>query len=147
MLKVTVLINWWLKRPCGAVDLPKRLVTQRPSIERTKARSCVGTHTLDSNVEIDDNCRIDTTSCGFDVGFPGSNFIQHIQEWRSQKIPTELANLGSRGALLIKYPETVALPGDKVDEYSSFYLKDTDLHSGVEWPFEDTQTTKQCTSK
>ena len=75
---------------------------------------------------------------GCEVLVPGIAFVDHIGEWRAQRIPSALAAPGEGRAVLVRYAErgpnveregvgwdTAGLVGDSYDE-------------AAEWPFDET---------
>lgn len=114
--RVTVLVNWWKKRPGGAADLPERFrfITETAAEEEAEEAAAQeerkkeeeeegegahkGCHTGEQSEEEGSRKQ---SAHGLEAIRLGFGFLRHLEEWRRQRLPTQLAALGpGRGASL-----------------------------------------------
>jgi hypothetical protein len=84
-----------------------------------------------------------TRGLGLETLQPGFGFLRHLEEWRSQRLPAALAELGPGRALLVKYEcadggergENAAAGGRAAAAANS--NTDHGRDDELEWPFDD----------
>ena len=115
--RVTLLVNWWTARPNGPSDLPEQFCGQG----MTLPEACT------DGIMMHNSHKWLNASSGTLRGCESvraSHFFEHIEEWRSQRLPGSLAALGPGKALLIQYEK---------DEVSDEEVGVEEL----EWPYAD----------